>query len=151
MRLFHQCLVGAAGLLAGIGVYTFVYARGASYLTNDPNACANCHVMEEQLSGWVKSSHRAVAVCNDCHAPHTFFGKYSTKAINGFFHSWAFTTGRFPDPIQITPRNRRITEAACRHCHADLVAAIDLPRSTHAAASVDGESCLRCHSEVGHR
>ena len=33
------------GTAAGIGSYTFVYAKGASYLSNDPNACANCHVM----------------------------------------------------------------------------------------------------------
>ncbi len=32
----------AVGLAVGIGSYTFVYARGASYLTNDPGACANC-------------------------------------------------------------------------------------------------------------
>lgn len=147
----RQILVAAFGLLVGIGVFTFVYARGGSYLTNDPQACANCHVMEEQLSGWTKSSHHAVAVCNDCHAPHTFFGKYSTKALNGFFHSWAFTTGRFPDPIQITPRNRQIAEAACRHCHGEIVEAVDSPRSAPAGAHQAGESCLRCHSEVGHR
>lgn len=138
-------------MLAGFGAYTFVYARGSSYLTNDPNACANCHVMEEQLAGWLKSSHRAVAVCNDCHAPHSFFGKYSTKALNGFLHSWAFTTGRFPDPIQITPRNRRITEAACRHCHAEIVAAIDSAHSNEFSRGQREESCLRCHTEVGHR
>ena len=31
------------GVPAGIGCYTFVYAKGYSYLTNDPAACANCH------------------------------------------------------------------------------------------------------------
>ena len=36
----------------GIGAYTFVYARGASYLTNDPAACVNCHVMREPYDGW---------------------------------------------------------------------------------------------------
>ena len=39
-------LLGAA---AGLGAYTFVYARGWSCLTNDPRACANCHVMNEQV------------------------------------------------------------------------------------------------------
>src|SRR6185503_13618775 len=48
------------GLAIGIGAYTFVYARGASYMTNDPNACANCHIMREQLDGWIVSSHRSV-------------------------------------------------------------------------------------------
>ncbi len=84
------------GLLLGIGGYTFVYARGASYLTNDPAACANCHIMREQFDGWQRSSHRSVAVCNDCHAPHDFVGKYTTKATNGFWHSFYFTTGGFP-------------------------------------------------------
>lgn len=41
-------LVVAIGLALGVGAYTFVYARGASYLTNDPSACVNCHVMREQ-------------------------------------------------------------------------------------------------------
>ena len=39
-------VVGAAvGALAGIAGYTFVYAKGASYLTDAPTACANCHIM----------------------------------------------------------------------------------------------------------
>src|SRR5690242_21733876 len=82
----------ALGVLVGVGGFTFIYARGASYLTNDPRACVNCHIMREQFDGWVASSHRAVAVCNDCHAPHDFVGKYVTKAVNGFNHSFAFTT-----------------------------------------------------------
>ena len=85
----------AIGLSAGIGGYTFVYARGASYLTNDPAACMNCHVMREQYDGWIKSSHRSVAVCNDCHTPHDLIGKYATKSQNGFWHSFYFTTGAF--------------------------------------------------------
>jgi len=141
-------IAGLAGIVAGLGGYTFFYAEGASYLTNNPQACANCHVMKEQLDGWMKSSHHAVAVCNDCHAPHNFIGKYLTKGINGWNHSWAFTTGRFPDPIRITPFNHRITENACRHCHQDIVDTID---TVHAEASSQGAlSCTRCHPNVGH-
>jgi cytochrome c nitrite reductase small subunit len=133
------------GITLGVGTFTFVYARGASYLTNDPRACANCHIMNEQYDGWVKSSHRQAAVCNDCHAPHDFIGKYSTKALNGFLHSYAFTTNDFHEPIQITERNRRITEGACRHCHSDLVAQID-----HAGTGGPPLLCIRCHPGVGH-
>lgn len=68
----------------GVVGYTFVYAKGASYLTNDPKACANCHVMQDYYDAWIKSSHRAVAVCNDCHAPHdNMVRKYYVKADNG--------------------------------------------------------------------
>lgn len=135
----------ALGLLIGIGGYTFVYARGASYLTNDPAACVNCHVMREQFDGWQRSSHRRVAVCNDCHAPHDTIGKYVTKARNGFWHSFYFTTGGYPEPIRITPRNARVTEGACRSCHADIVHAIDaFPRPDAAL------SCVKCHRDAGH-
>lgn len=134
------------GLAAGIGFYTFAYARGASYLTDDPGACANCHVMEEQFAGWTKSSHRSVAVCNDCHTPPGLIPKYATKALNGWNHSFAFTNGRFPDPIRITARNRRVTEAACRKCHASIVETID----GHAESADLQLSCIRCHRNVGH-
>jgi cytochrome c nitrite reductase small subunit len=139
-------LVVSLGLVAGIGGYTFVYARGASYLTNDPRACANCHVMKEQFDGWVKSSHHAVAACNDCHTPPGFVPKYATKAANGFWHSFAFTTGRFPDPIRINRRNEDVTERACRGCHTEIVSA--MTGGTHGGGSE--VSCIRCHRSVGH-
>ncbi len=132
------------GLAAGIGGYTFLYAQGASYLTNRPEACANCHVMSDQLNGWMRSSHRRVAVCNDCHTPHSFFGKYATKAKNGFWHSFAFTTGRFEEPIRMHEANREVTERACRGCHEALVHLIDTP------GGGESLSCIRCHAEVGH-
>ena len=133
------------GLLLGVGGFTFIYARGASYLTNDPGACANCHVMQDQFDGWQRSSHRAVAVCNDCHAPHDVVGKYVTKARNGFWHSFYFTTGTFAEPIRVTPRNAGVTEGACRFCHADIVQAIDTrPKPGEALG------CVACHRNVGH-
>lgn len=144
-RLLGTFLALSLGTAVGIGGFTFVYGRGASYLTNDPGACVNCHVMNPQYSGWLQSSHRSVAVCNDCHAPHDLVGKYWTKARNGWHHSSAFTTGRFPDQLVITPANRAVTEGACRYCHADLVAAVDGPMGDQP------RECLTCHSDVGHR
>jgi cytochrome c nitrite reductase small subunit len=139
------------GVLVGIGTFTFVYARGASYLTNDPAACANCHIMQEHYSAWLKSSHRAVAVCNDCHAPHDLLGKYATKGRNGFWHSVRFTTGRFPDPLQITARNREVTERACRYCHGPITEAIDRPLGANHQGRKEMIRCATCHGNVGHR
>ena len=133
------------GLAIGLGGYTFVYAKGYSYLSHDPSACANCHVMSDYYSGWLKGSHRSAAACNDCHTPPDVVGKYTTKALNGFFHSFAFTSGRFPDTIAINDRNRAITESACRHCHQEIVSAIDGPHRNQAI------SCLQCHATVGHQ
>jgi cytochrome c nitrite reductase small subunit len=36
------------GLAVGVGLYTFWYGKGYSYMSNDPAACANCHIMNEQ-------------------------------------------------------------------------------------------------------
>lgn len=167
VSLVLAVLVGTA---VGAGGSTFVYARGASYLTDDPSACANCHVMNEQLAGWMKSSHHNVAVCNDCHTPHNFFGKYYTKALNGWHHSVAFTSGNFHEPIHIGARNREIAEQACRSCHQDIVQAIEPGLLVRASAKGAGDSrataeqhgnlhvppedgalsCIRCHRSVGH-
>jgi cytochrome c nitrite reductase small subunit len=135
----------ALGAAAGLGSYTFVYAQGGSYFGNDPSACANCHIMKDHLDAWVKSSHRSVATCNDCHTPARLVPKYFTKAEHGFFHSLAFTTGKFHDPIQIKERSRRVTENACRKCHQDIVHDIDFTRASEA-----NMSCIRCHADVGH-
>jgi cytochrome c nitrite reductase small subunit len=163
-------LVGAA---AGLGLFTFGYARGYSYLTNDPQACANCHVMSEHFAAWTKGSHRSVATCNDCHTPHDLVGKYAVKARNGFWHSFYFTVGGYPDPLRITEGNRRVTESACRYCHAEITESIDRvavgsagtpvrlaaqsgasarASRPHDAETSAGEpiSCVRCHRYVGH-
>lgn len=140
-------LAGLVGMAAGVGLYTFVYAKGYSYMTNNPASCANCHVMNEQYDGWLKSSHRAVATCNDCHTPPGTIGKYMTKASNGFWHSFYFTTGGFHEPIQIGKRNLEITEQSCMKCHADLTQGIN---NAHSAKGGEGISCVRCHRSVGH-
>ena len=146
MRGIETVVLGVViGLAVGVSGFTFVYAKGASYITNDPAACVNCHIMREQFDGWVKSSHRAVAVCNDCHTPSGPLAKYATKASNGFRHSLAFTIGRFPEPLRIRPQNLAIAEQACRQCHQEIVAAIAGPH--HESAQT---SCVRCHASVGH-
>ena len=133
------------GLALGLGLYTFVYAKGYSYLTDDPRACMNCHVMKEQYDGWVKAPHRAVASCNDCHTPHSLVGKYAVKANTGFWHSYYFTTQGFKEPIEITALDKKIALNNCRRCHEPVVDAID-----GAHARDKRLDCLRCHEGVGH-
>lgn len=133
------------GMLGGIGVFTFHYGQGTSYLSDDPLACANCHIMQDHYDSWLNSGHRHVAVCNDCHLPDHFLGKWITKADNGFFHSLAFTLENFHEPIQIKPRNRRVTQNACLSCHGDFVHNM-LPEEPRG----DMLLCVQCHSDAGH-
>jgi cytochrome c nitrite reductase small subunit len=150
MRRSHARLVAAVlvGIAVGLASYTFIYARGYSYLSNEPSACANCHVMRDHFDAWRKASHRAVATCNDCHTPPGLLPKYLTKGRNGFWHSFYFTVGGYPDPLRITPRNEAVTEQACRKCHAELTESIEL--TSPSGAHGRGLSCIKCHDTVGH-
>ncbi len=65
----------AIGVAVGLGAFTFVYAKGASYLSTDSAVCANCHIMSEHFAAWQKGSHKA-ATCNECHTSHNLVGKY---------------------------------------------------------------------------
>ncbi len=146
-------VVVLAGILFGLGGFTFVYARGYSYMQDEPSVCGNCHIMDEHLDAWNKSSHKAVATCNDCHTPHDPARKYLVKAKNGFWHSFYFTTGTYPDPLRITEANHEVTEKACRYCHQDVTSAIDHRPATGSAersAGAEGFTCTRCHRYVGH-
>ncbi len=138
-------LSGLVGCIAGLGGFTFIYAKGYAYLTDDPAACANCHVMRDVYTAWSRGSHRNVAVCNDCHIPHeNIVTKLGAKALNGFRHSTAFTLGNFPEPIQISAWNRDIALRNCTTCHADVTALIN---HRGFKETID---CIRCHARVGH-
>lgn len=150
-RWLPLAVVLLVGAVIGLGGFTFGYAKGYSYLSNDPAVCGNCHIMDEHLAAWGKSSHKSVATCNDCHTPHDLVGKYTVKARNGFWHSFYFTTGDFPDPLRITEPNHQVTEEACRYCHDAVTAAIDAGGPSPAAHEGSEEfSCIRCHRYVGH-
>jgi cytochrome c nitrite reductase small subunit len=134
------------GLLAGIGGYTFLYAEGLSYMSDDPKVCANCHIMQPQYDSWQKASHHTVATCVDCHLPHGFIGKYVAKAENGYHHSKAFTLQDFHEPIMIKEKSSRILQEACLSCHGALVH----EQIARAAVGAGEVGCIHCHRSVGH-
>lgn len=133
------------GAIVGLGAYTFVYANGTSYLTDNPAACANCHVMHTQYESWQRSGHKHVANCNDCHMPNnSLITKYVAKSYNGFLHSAAFTKGDYPASLKITSFNRDVTVLNCVRCHEGVVS------SMAKAGTANQSDCLSCHRGVGH-
>lgn len=130
----------------GIGGYTFRYAEGTSYLSNDPKVCVNCHIMRDEYDSWRKGPHHAFATCVDCHLPHDLIGKYMAKSANGYHHSKAFTLQDFHEPIQIKPVNSQILQDACLRCHGDFMHDI-IRGSTYADNAI---RCVHCHRDVGH-
>jgi cytochrome c nitrite reductase small subunit len=145
-RLALPLLAIMVGILAGLGLFTFHHAEGFSYLSTDPAACANCHIMQSQYESWQNSSHHSVAKCIDCHLPHDFIGKYVAKAENGWHHSKGFTLQDFHEPIMIKAKNARILQRNCLACHGELAHGL--------IEGVNGEpdevSCVHCHAGVGH-
>ncbi|HEU20273.1 MAG TPA: cytochrome c nitrite reductase small subunit [Deltaproteobacteria bacterium] len=143
-RILKIFVPAGLGILSGVGGYTFFYANGTSYFLDDPRACNNCHVMRDQYDGWNRSSHHGAATCNDCHTPHDLVGKYATKAINGWNHSAAFTTGRFDEPIRIHDFNAKIARDNCVRCHGEMVSRM------RTYAHPEAVDCVHCHGNVGH-
>jgi cytochrome c nitrite reductase small subunit len=135
------------GVPAGVGGFTFVYAKGFSYLSTDPRACVNCHVMNEQYEGWLKSGHRHTATCVECHLPHEGLAKWLAKGEHGFRHSVAFTLQNFKEPIEITPRDREIVRVNCVRCHEGLVHPMAEAPGRPQGGALD---CMHCHASAGH-
>jgi cytochrome c nitrite reductase small subunit len=141
-------LAVAVGVFLGVSAFTFHYAEGLSYFSQDPAACVNCHVMRPQYDAWHKASHGRVATCVDCHLPKTFPHDLIAKADNGWHHSWAFTFQNFPEPIRIKRRNLRILDDNCVRCHAVLVHGLVVPHQP--VVGDDRLWCVECHIAVGH-
>jgi cytochrome c nitrite reductase small subunit len=142
---WNVAIAAVLGLIFGLGVYTFSYAEGLSYFSDDPTSCVNCHVMRDQYDAWSHSSHKAVAACNDCHTPHhNAVAKYTVKAINGFNHSLHFTLDTFPEPIRIRAMNARVAQENCLGCHESFTSQM------HVSPEGEGVDCVACHANVGH-
>ena len=133
-----------AGLVAipvGVGAFTFVYAKGFSYLSTDPRACVNRHVMNAQYDGWPKSGHRHTATCVGCHLPHAGLAKWLAKTEHGFRHSAAFT-------LQSQGVHAR-AGVACADCHRPYERAGALKVSGHWVRSPLlnlNRACQTCHA-----
>lgn len=132
------------GVLVGLSVFTFGYAEGTSYFSNNPETCLNCHVMRDQYESWNHSSHKEIAKCNDCHTPHNLVGKLYVEAVNGWNHSVAFTFETYDDNIRIKDFNAEVVQNNCIECHENFVSQI----VSHEGEEVE---CVACHGNVGHR
>ncbi|MDX2148908.1 MAG: cytochrome c nitrite reductase small subunit [Planctomycetota bacterium] len=147
-------VVLVVGVSLGIAGFTFDHAEGLSYLSDDPKACINCHVMQEYYDAWSHASHHANATCNDCHVPHdSVVRKYMVKAEQGYRHSKGFTFNDFHEPIQITKGSRDVVIENCMRCHASIAGDLSAhapPARGEASPASLGVDCLHCHVRAGH-
>ncbi|OPZ82922.1 MAG: Cytochrome c-type protein NrfH [bacterium ADurb.Bin429] len=132
------------GVVAGLGLLLVRVSEMPSYLSDDPRACVNCHIMRPQYSTWEHSSHRQAATCNDCHVPHdSVIRKYAFKAKDGLRHATIFTLRAEPQAIHATPASAAVIQENCARCHeAQLRHTFLLTRSER--------PCVTCHDTVPH-
>ena len=145
-------VIVVSGFLVGIVGYALYVGNAASYLSDDPETCMNCHIMAPQYATWKHSSHKEVASCNDCHVPQdNIFNKYFFKASDGIRHSTIFTIRGEPQVIKIHEEGANVVQANCERCHNQLnekvkTLGMDLATRNHGA----GKLCWDCHREVPH-
>lgn len=142
----------SAGVALGLGLFATHYGGAVSYLSADPKACVNCHIMQPQYDGWQKASHHTVATCVDCHLPHALLPKYVAKAENGYHHSVAFTRQNFAEPIRMKSANIERLYDNCIRCHGELVhPLIASGLRTDGSSRIEAARfCIHCHASVGH-
>ena len=108
------------GIILVLGIYLAKISRFTSYMMDDPTACINCHVMNTAYDTWSHSAHREVTTCNSCHVPHeNFIKKYIFKGLDGFRHSYVFTTRTEPQVLRISDRGADVVQRNCINCHQD--------------------------------
>ena len=130
------------GAACGLGLVVVHISRAGSYLLDRPDACLNCHVMNNAYANWQHGSHREVAECRDCHLPHQNpVAKLAFQARDGLRHSYVFTFRREPQVLELSAGAQPVVQENCLRCHANQFLMARL-------AAVTERRCWDCHDGV---
>ncbi|MDD5508280.1 MAG: cytochrome c nitrite reductase small subunit [Bacteroidales bacterium] len=148
-RSWKVSVIILMGIITGFAILLVHLSRAGSYLTNDPSACVNCHIMSPYYATWAHGSHRETATCNDCHVPHNnIFNAYYFKAKDGLRHATIFTLRQEPQVIFILEPGKKTVQSNCERCHEHLLTEI---KCRGEEIFCDPERlCWECHREVPH-
>jgi cytochrome c nitrite reductase small subunit len=138
-RPLQIAVYGLVGAALGMALLLTRIANATSYLSDEPQACINCHVMTDAYASWQRGSHGWVAVCVDCHVPHSsFVAKYAYKAQDGLKHSYVFTMRQEPQVLELSARAAPVVQANCIRCHSHQMMMVSL-------ADTLERRCWDCH------
>lgn len=154
-KLLTYCTAVAVLVAFALFVYLVNASKALSYLSHDPKACINCHVMNTQYATWQHNSHARKATCIECHLPtDSFFKKYLAKARDGWNHSTAFTFNTFKQRIVISKNGADRVETNCSSCHAKVVSQLienrDKYHDFNRIQTDDDVRCWDCHRDIPH-
>lgn len=135
-------IYGLAGVAAGMALLLVRISNATSYLSDKPETCINCHVMTDAYASWQRGSHGRVAVCVDCHVPHSnIVAKYAFKSRDGLKHSYVFTMRTEPQVLDLSAGAVPVVQANCVRCHGDVLSMVRLAGATE-------RRCWSCHSNI---
>ncbi len=139
-------------IMVGLCIYILYISKAYSYLSDNPSACINCHIMTPQYITWQRSAHRQWTNCNDCHVPHDLIiRKYYFKAKDGLRHASMFTLWMEPQVILMHDPGKTVVQENCLRCHDYMNQNVSLVHSTLANSKLgEGRLCWDCHREVPH-
>tara|TARA_R110001583_G_C5668833_1_gene410503 strand:- start:11253 stop:11855 length:603 start_codon:yes stop_codon:yes gene_type:complete len=138
--------------IIGIGFFMMKEGEVLSYMSDNPQACVNCHVMTPVYNSWMHSSHREWASCNGCHVPQdNFVNAYYFKAMDGLYHASVFTARAEPEVIFMREGSQEVVQNNCIRCHVQQVT-----QTKYSGFIEDHQEnrtsrkCWSCHKEVPH-
>ena len=141
------------GIAIGLLLYNIQVSRAFSYLSDDPAACVNCHVMGPSYQSWSKSSHANWATCNDCHVPqHNALAGFLSKAQDGLRHAAVSLTNNEPAAPRPADSSIRTIQSNCVRCHTTLnTEFVKTSRAEHRdILNHTDKACFDCHRHVPH-
>ena len=131
-----------AGIIIGMTVMIARIANAASYLSDSPETCINCHVMTDAYATWQRGSHGRASVCIDCHVPHdNLIALYGFKAYDGIKHSYVFTMRKEPQVLELSRWAFRVVQNNCIRCHREHLVMIRLAQTSE-------RMCWDCHNNI---
>ena len=141
------------GVIGGNGMLFLYVLRAHTYLSDDPAACVNCHIMAPYYATWFHSSHSRDATCNDCHVPHeNAVKKWVFKGMDGMRHVAVYLAKGESQVLQAIPESSKVIMNNCIRCHTQLnTEFVKTGRIDYMLAQVgEGKACWDCHRDIPH-
>jgi cytochrome c-type protein NapC len=162
LTIFLVLLVASGLVIAG--------AAGLAW-TNTEKFCIGCHEMRntvyKEFDGTIHDTNRTGvrAICSDCHVPREPIPMMKRK-MRATLELWGHFRGVIDTPEKfeahramlaqrVWKRMKETDSLECRNCHKPEKMNPELQseraKSRHAAAKVEGKTCIDCHFGIAHK
>ncbi len=130
------------GIVLGAVAICAKISNAMSYLSDAPETCMNCHVMTDAYASWQRGSHGKVAICLDCHVPHSnIIAKTAFKSADGIKHTTVFMMRNEPQVLVLSKIAQPVVQSNCLRCHSNQLQMVRL-------AGTSERKCWDCHSNI---